>query len=62
MTQTVKARLDRLETRSGGGGRLLLVLEDVRGALTLGGVPWSEDQAGALDTVLVIRSFVEGSA
>lgn len=58
MTQAVKTRLDRLESRSGGGGRLLVVMEDVRGALTLGGVPWSEDQAGAHDTVLIVKSFV----
>lgn len=58
MTQAHKTRLDRLETRSGATGRLLVVMEDVRGALTLGGVPWSEDQAGQADTVIIVKSFV----
>lgn len=58
MTQAVRTRLNRLEALSGATGRLLVVMEDVRGALTLGGVPWAEDQAGAHDTVLIIKSFV----
>lgn len=57
MTQAVRTRLDRLETLSGATGRVLVVMEDERGALTLGGVPWSEGQAGEHDTVIIIKSF-----
>lgn len=57
MAQTHKTRLDRLETLSGAGGRLLVVMEDERGALTLGGAPWAKDQAGALDLVVIVKSF-----
>ena len=57
MTQAVRIRLDRLETLSGATGRILVVMEDIRGALTLGGVPWSEDQSVEHDTVIIIKSF-----
>jgi len=58
VTQAVKTRLNRLETLSGGAGRVLVVLEDMKGALTLGGVPWAKDEAGVHDTVLIVKSFV----
>lgn len=58
MTQAHKTRLDRLETLLGATGRLLVVMEDAKGALTLEGVPWSEDQAGERDTVVIVKSFV----
>lgn len=53
MKQTHKARLDRLETRSVGGKRILVIVEDLHGNLTtLDGEPWSEDQAGPHDLVV----------
>jgi len=65
MKQTHKIRLDRLETLSGGGegGRLFVVMEDLRGNLTtLDGDPWSVDQAGALDTIVRCVSYAGGDA
>jgi len=62
MAETHKTRLDRLETRSGGGKRILIVIEDEQGALTLGGAPWAKDQAGARDIVVILKSFAGGDA